>query len=185
MRDLQTTGGTTLNRATWLFVSVAAVILALDVITKIAVVETLSDRPPVKLLGGLVYLVHTRNTGAAFSMASGYTVLLSLVAVGVSIFILRIARKLTSLLWAVSLGLILGGAVGNLIDRLFRHPAPLRGAVVDFLSLLDPVNPPWPVFNVADSALVIGVAIAILLELRGVPISGPARRPESDQEITR
>jgi signal peptidase II len=147
-------------------------VLLADVVTKVAVVSTLQDGPPVKILGGLVYFVHTRNTGAAFSLASGFTIVLSAIAVGVVVFIARVARRLYSAGWAVALGLVMGGATGNLVDRIFRDPAPLRGGVVDFVSVLDPVSPPWPVFNVADSALVIGVCLAVLLELRGHRIDG-------------
>jgi signal peptidase II len=159
-------------RRTLLFALVAAAVLVADVVSKVVVVSTLQNGPPVKILGGLIYLVHTRNTGAAFSLASGFTVVLTAIAVGVIIFIARVARKLFSTGWAVALGLVMGGAAGNLADRLFRAPGPLRGGVVDFLSLLDPVSPPWPVFNLADSALVVGVCLAVLLELRGFRIDG-------------
>lgn len=130
-------------------------------------VRTLSDRGPVRLLGGLVNLVQARNTGAAFSIAQGQTVVLSLVALGVVAAIARTARRLGSSAWAVCLGLILGGAVGNLIDRIFRAPGPLRGAVVDWIDLRV-----WPVFNLADSALVIGVCLAVVLELLGRRMDG-------------
>ncbi len=151
---------------------VAAVALVADLVTKVVVVATLQDGPPVKILGGLFYFVHTRNTGAAFSLASGFTVVLTLIAVGVVVFIARMSRKLYSTGWAVALGLVMGGAAGNLIDRLFRAPGPFRGGVVDFISLLDPIAPPFPVFNVADSCLVVGVCLAVLLELRGIRIDG-------------
>ncbi len=114
----------------------------------------------------------TRNTGAAFSMASGYTALLTLISAVVVIVIIRFASRLRSVPWGVSLGLILGGALGNLIDRLFRAPGPMRGAVIDFLSLFDPHGGVWPIFNIADSALVIGVCLAVLLELTGRRMDG-------------
>jgi signal peptidase II len=146
-------------------------VVALDLVSKALVVALLSDRPPVRLLGGLVYLRETRNSGAAFSMAQGQTVLLSLVAVVVVIGIVRTARRLGSTAWAVCLGLILGGALGNLVDRVFRSPGPLRGAVVDWVDLRV-----WPVFNLADSALVVGVCLALLLELRGRRLDGSRAR---------
>ena len=149
-------------------------------VSKVVVVHTLQDGPPVKLLGGFLYLIHTRNTGAAFSLASGFTVVLTAIAIGVVIFIARMSRRLYSTGWAVALGLVMGGASGNLADRLFREPGPMRGGVVDFLSLLDPVSPPWPVFNLADSALVVGVCLAVLLELRGYRIDG--RRVKSSDD---
>lgn len=155
-----------------LFALTAAAVLLVDVLTKVLVVSELRDGPPVKILGGLIYLVHTRNTGAAFSLASGFTVVLTAVAIGVIVVIVRVARRLYSTGWAVALALVMGGAAGNLADRLFRDPGPLRGGVVDFISLLDPYSPPWPVFNVADSALVVGVCLAVLLELRGHRIDG-------------
>lgn len=142
-------------------------VVSVDILSKAIVVATLSDRPPVRLLGGLVRLIHARNTGAAFSIAEGQTVILSVIALVVVGAIIRTARRLGSTGWAVCLGLILGGAVGNLIDRLFRAPGPLRGAVVDWIDLQV-----WPVFNLADSALVIGVCLAILLEVRGRRIDG-------------
>jgi signal peptidase II len=159
-------------RRTLLLAMVAVAVLVADLVTKVVVVNTLQDGPPVKILGGLVYFVHTRNTGAAFSLASGFTVALTAIAIGVIIVIGRVARRLYSAGWAVSLGLVMGGAAGNLADRIFRDPAPLRGGVVDFISLFDPVSPPWPVFNIADSSLVVGVCLAVFLELRGHRIDG-------------
>lgn len=185
MRDMQTAGGAQVTgvkrhrAAIRLFAGLTIGIVAVDLLSKVLVVATLIDHPPVKLFGGLLYLVHTRNTGAAFSMASGYTVVLSVIALVVAAVIVRVARRLASYRWAVALGLILGGAFGNLIDRIFRSPGPLRGGVVDFLSLIDPIDPPWPVFNVADSALVIGVALAVGLELFGVGLGTAKSNPVS------
>ena len=162
--------------------------LGLDLITKVLVVAELRTRQPVELFGGLVYLTHARNTGAAFSVGEGFTVVLSVLAVAVVVVLLVLARRLVSPAWAAALGLIAGGAAGNLIDRLFRSPGPLEGAVVDFISVLDPVDPPWPVFNLADSALVVGVALVVVLELfgkrpglspRGVKSQVPAATAES------
>jgi signal peptidase II len=150
----------------------ALLVIALDVATKMLVVARLQDRPPVRLLGGAVYLIHTRNTGAAFSLGRGNTLLLSLFAIGVVIYISRTARTLRSAAWAVSLGLILGGALGNLIDRIFRSPGVLRGAVVDFISVFSDSGRVFPVFNVADSCLVIGACLLVLLVLRGVRPDG-------------
>jgi signal peptidase II len=168
-------------RRTLLLILVAVAVLVADVVSKVLVVANLQTGPPIKILGGLFYLVHTRNTGAAFSLASGFTVVLTCIAIGVVIFIARIASRLYSTGWAVALGLVMGGATGNLADRLFRDPGPMRGGVVDFISLLDPVSPPFPVFNLADSALVVGVCLAVLLELRGFRIDG-RRVKTSDSE---
>jgi signal peptidase II len=154
---------------------VAVAVVAADLVTKLLVVSKLQDNEPIRLLGGLFYLIHTRNTGAAFSLASGFTIALTMIAVGVIVFILYLSRRLYSVGWAVALGMVLGGAAGNLVDRIFRAPGPLRGGVVDFIALLDPVHPAFPVFNVADSSLCIGVALAVLLELRGRSIDGTRR----------
>ncbi len=143
----------------------ALLVLAFDAATKVWVVAQLIDRPPVKLLGGWVYLTHLRNTGAAFNIGDGFTILLSITAIAVVIYVVWLSRRLVSGTWALALGLIAGGATGNLVDRLLRAPGPLRGGVVDFISIADPSNPPWPVFNVADSALVAGVAVIVTLEL--------------------
>ncbi|AEH10377.1 MULTISPECIES: signal peptidase II [Protofrankia] len=148
------------------------VILAIDVVTKIAAVASLSDRAPIELLPGVLDLRLTRNPGAAFSIAGGATVLFSIVALVVVVIIVRTARTLTSLSWAVVLGLLLGGALGNLSDRIFRAPAPLRGHVVDWIHLHN-----WPVFNIADSAIVIGGAVAVILAAFGTALdSQPAPR---------
>jgi lipoprotein signal peptidase len=148
-------------------VAVAAGALTLDIVSKVVVVAQLSDRPPVRLLGGLLTLRVTRNSGAAFSIGTGMTFVLTLIAVSVIIAILRTARRLRSLPWAITLGLLLGGATGNLVDRLLRSPGPLRGHVVDWIEL-----PHWPVFNLADSAIVCGGAIAVLLAARGLQLDG-------------
>jgi lipoprotein signal peptidase len=141
--------------------------LALDAVTKSIVVATLQNREPIELLGGFLTLRETRNSGAAFSIGTGYTVVFTLIATGVVVAILRTARNLRSLGWAVCLGLMLGGAVGNLSDRMLRAPAPLRGHVVDWIEL-----PNWPVFNVADSAIVCGGVLAVILAARGLQLDG-------------
>ena len=124
------------------------------------------------VLGGLVYLQLVRNPGAAFSLATGYTWVLSLIAVVVVAVIVRIARRLRSSGWAVALGLILGGALGNLTDRIFRTPGPFRGHVVDLVSLLAPDGRVWPVFNLADSCIVTGGILLVLLALLGQELDG-------------
>jgi signal peptidase II len=129
------------------------------------------------VLGGLLYLTQLRNVGAAFSFAEGATVLFSMIAVVVAVVIVRSARRMFSTGWAVALGLVLGGAVGNLIDRIFRDPGFLRGGVVDFLSVLAPDGRIWPVFNVADSAIVCGGVLGAFLALRGVEFDGSRARP--------
>jgi len=155
--------------------AVAAAVYLLDVVSKIVVVATLSDRGPIELLGGLLTLRVTRNPGAAFSIGVGMTVLFTLIAVLVVAVIIRTASRLYSLPWAIALGMLLGGALGNLTDRVFRSPGVFRGHVVDFLEL-----PNWPIFNVADSAIVSAGILMVALSLLGVPIEG--RRTPSPTE---
>jgi signal peptidase II len=147
--------------------AVALTVLATDIISKVIVVATLSDRRPIRLLGGLLTLRVDRNPGAAFSIGTGVTIVFSAIALGVIIFILRTSRRIHSLPWAVTLGLLLGGATGNLTDRLFRSPGPLRGYVVDWIQL-----PHWPVFNVSDSSIVCGGVLAVVLAGVGLRIDG-------------
>ena len=157
-----------------LLLAVAAGVLALDVVTKLVAVEQLTDREPISLLGGLLTLRLVRNPGAAFGMAQGLTIVFTCVAVAVVVVILRLARRLESGWWAVALGLVLGGALGNLVDRLLRSPGPGRGHVVDFLEL-----PRWPVFNLADSAIVVAAVLMVGLTARGVPLGAERDQPGS------
>lgn len=155
-----------------LLAAIAAVVLAADILTKVLAVARLEGQEPVELLGGLVNLVLVRNPGAAFSLATGYTWLLTLVAIAVVVVIVRVARRLRSTGWAVALGLVLGGALGNLTDRLFRSPGPLQGHVVDTVSLFTPDGSVFPVFNLADSAIVSGGVLLVLLALLGRELDG-------------
>jgi signal peptidase II len=157
---------------TRLLLGLAAAVFALDLATKLLVVATLSDREPLRLFGGALYLTEARNTGAAFSFAEGATVVFTLIAAVVVVVIVRAARRLFSTGWAVALGLVLGGAVGNLVDRVFRDPGFLRGGVVDFLSLFAPDGSVWPIFNVADSAIVCGGVLGAVLAFRGIEFDG-------------
>jgi signal peptidase II len=150
---------------------VAAAVFVADLVSKTVVVATLSDRAPLRLLGGLLTLRELRNSGAAFSIGTSVTVVFTLIALGVIVAIARTARRLRSIPWAVTLGLLLGGAAGNLGDRLLRSPGFLRGHVVDWIEL-----PHWPVFNVADSCIVCGGVLAVLLAARGIPIDGRRRQ---------
>ena len=105
--------------------------------------------------------------------------LFSLVAVAVAVVIVRTARRLYSTGWAVTLGLVLGGAVGNLIDRIFRAPGFLQGGVVDFLSVFGPDAEHFPVFNLADSAIVCGGILGALMALRGIDFDGSRARDQA------
>ena len=155
------------RRRIGVLLAVALVVLALDVTTKLVAVAELQGRAPVEVVDGVLTLRLVRNPGAAFGVAQGLTIALTAIAVVVILVILRIARRLRSGPWAVGLGMVLGGAVGNLVDRVFREPGPFRGHVVDFLEL-----PHWPVFNLADSAIVSGGILLVLLSLRGITYDG-------------
>lgn len=170
------------GRKVRLLAAIAAAVLVADVVTKVAGVAVLEGRDPVELLGGLVFLQVVRNPGAAFSLATGYTWLLTLVAVGVVVVIARVARRLRSTGWAVALGLVLGGATGNLVDRLFRSPGPLQGHVVDMVSLFAPDGVRFPVFNLADSAIVSGGALLVLLAVLGRELDGTRTSARRDGE---
>ncbi|MEP6599729.1 MAG: signal peptidase II [Actinomycetota bacterium] len=160
------------TRRVGLFALAAVVALSADLISKFAVVSILSDRGPVRVLGGALYLVQTRNSGAAFSVGTGATVVLTVVALAVVAVILRTARGLYSPGWAIALGLVLGGAVGNLVDRIFRAPGLGRGHVVDWIRVFAADGHIWPTFNIADSSIVCGAVLAGILALRGVDLDG-------------
>jgi signal peptidase II len=153
----------------WVWLT-ALVVLVADLTSKAVVVSQLSHRPPVHLLGHVLELTLLRNGGAAFSVGTGSTILFTAVAVAVVVVIARTARQLVSRRWAVCLGLLLGGALGNLSDRVFRSPGVLRGHVVDWIQL-----PHWPVFNLADSAIVVGGVLAVALSMRGVELGRSSR----------
>ncbi|MGE5287867.1 MAG: signal peptidase II [Micromonosporaceae bacterium] len=165
--DVPEHGGPPRHRRMGVLLAVAGAVLAADAISKAVVVATLSGHRPVRMFGGLLTFQVMRNPGAAFNIGMSMTVVFTAIAVGVIVFILRTARRLRSLPWAITLGLLLGGATGNLADRLLRAPSPLRGYVVDWIEL-----PHWPVFNLADSAIVCGGAIAILLSVKGMRVDG-------------
>jgi signal peptidase II len=160
-------GGRARRRAIVLLVGVGLFAFLADLLTKHLALQALSDREPVKLLGGAVYLSLTRNSGAAWSIGSDHTWVFPLITIAVIGWIGWMALRLRSVPWAVSLGLVLGGALGNLADRIFRAPGHFVGHVVDMISLFDPYGQVWPVFNLADSALVCGVVLAVFLELTG------------------
>ncbi|MET7772857.1 signal peptidase II [Nocardia sp. NPDC005366] len=146
---------------------IAVVLYGLDLLTKTLVVAHLTPGDPVSIIGDFARFTLVRNPGAAFSMATGMTWLLTLVAAAVVIGVIRIGRTLRSPWWAIGLGMVLGGALGNLTDRLFRAPGPLQGHVVDFVAIGW-----WPVFNVADSAIVCGAILLVTLTVFGFEPDG-------------
>jgi signal peptidase II len=161
----------------------AVVAVGLDQLVKELSTNNLTEGEPVRILGGLIYLSLLRNSGAAFSLGSGYTWVFPLITLAVIGWIIWMGRRLRSVPWAVSLGLVLGGALGNLGDRLFRAPGPFQGHVVDMISLFAPYAEKFAVFNIADSCLSVGVALAVLLELTGRQRDGTRahRAPQSDK----
>jgi signal peptidase II len=150
----------------------AIVVIGLDQTTKYLVVRDLTDNVPVTVIDGWLQLRLIRNAGAAFSMATGSTWIFTVVAIAVAVVIVRISRRLGSVGWAVALGLLLGGALGNLTDRLFRAPGVGVGHVVDFIEYLRFPFMQFPVFNVADSCIVTAAGLIAVLGLRGVGIDG-------------
>jgi signal peptidase II len=160
-----------------LLLSVAAVILTLDIVTKVLAVKLLAPGQPVPIIGDTVTWTLVRNSGAAFSMATGYTWMLTLIASAVVVGIIWMGRRLVSTGWAIGLGMILGGAMGNLVDRFFRAPGPLRGHVVDFLSIGW-----WPVFNVADPSVVGGAILLVTLSALGFDFDTVGRRRLNDND---
>lgn len=142
--------------------SLALLVWALDFFTKNWAVENLSSSSR-KILGSFLQITLLRNPGAAFSMATGFTIIFTAISFGVALFIARYSARITSLGWAVVAGLVLGGVLGNLTDRIFRDPGFLYGHVIDWIEL-----PHWPIFNLADSAIVIAAGIAILLTIKNI-----------------
>ncbi|MGI8814075.1 MAG: signal peptidase II [Pseudonocardia sp.] len=165
-------------RRVFLLVLVALNGWALDLVTKVFAVGHLEGHPPVSIMPGLLYVQVVRNAGAAFAMATGATWLLTLIAVVVVVSIFKVAGRLRSVGWAIALGLVLAGALGNLTDRLFRAPAPLVGRVVDFISVFAPDGTVWPVFNLADSAICVGGVLLVLLALLGRELDGTRARDQ-------
>jgi signal peptidase II len=157
-----------LRRRISVLVAIAALVFAADATTKALVVAHLRQDQPVHLIGNVLMLWLTRNPGAAFSVGTGETVVFTVIACGVIVYIARTARKLYSLGWAIALGLLLGGAMGNLTDRIFRAPGLLRGDVVDWIA----VTRYYPIFNLADSAIVCGGILTVLLAMRGYHLDG-------------
>ena len=143
--------------------TLAWTIFIIDFVTKSWAISYLSQREPVNLIGSLVKLTFVKNSGAAFGIATGATIILSLFAFAVGATIIRYAAMVSSRGWMAVMGLVLGGVMGNLTDRIFRSPGLLRGHVIDWIEL-----PHWPVFNIADSAIFIATGIAIVLTARNI-----------------
>ena len=150
-------------------VGTAVLGIGLDQTAKALVVATREGNPPIRIVGQVLTIYVTRNSGAAFGFAPAATVLFTGVAVAAAVLIAVKAPRLRSVSWAVALGLVLAGAIGNLCDRLMRSPGIGRGAVVDFIDLQHFAD-----FNVADSCLTCGVVLTLLLSLRHIPLADDA-----------
>ena len=154
------------GRVRLLFAAVALAAYATDLATKEWALRTLADGD-VPVLGDWLTLHLTFNPGAAFSTGTEFTIVFTCLAIVAVAVVLWLSRRLGSRLWACALGILLGGVAGNLTDRLFRDPEPLRGHVVDFLML-----PNWPVFNVADMCINVAAGLIILQTFRGIALDG-------------
>ena len=141
----------------------AWVVWLIDLGTKVWAVEVLFSRANVKVIGSFLQLTFVQNSGAAFGIGAGSTIIFTFFALAVLIFITRYALQITSKGWALVCGLVLGGILGNLTDRIFREPSLLQGHVIDWIQI-----PNWPVFNIADSAIVIAAVVAIILTIRNI-----------------
>jgi signal peptidase II len=151
--------------------AVAVFAYLLDLISKMIVVAKLEHHEPVEVLGDWLRFDAIRNAGAAFGIGEAFTVIFTVIAATVIVVIARLARKLYSLPWAVALGLLLGGALGNLTDRIFRSPGVFKGAVVDFIA---PAH--FAVFNLADSAIVCGGILIVILSFKGLDPDGTVHK---------
>ena len=148
---------------------IAALTLLLDQLTKAWALRALDGGQARSLVGDAITLRLLHNPGAAFSLGDSNTVLTTVVAVVVTTAVLLWSRRLGHQLWAWAFGLIVGGSLGNLVDRFLREPGPGRGHVVDFIDYFG-----WFVGNIADLAIV-GAAIGVaVLTLIGVPVEGHA-----------
>ena len=185
----QVTGAAVSIRAIIALVLVAVVAYSLDQLSKLLIVGNLTEGQQVNAIGELLQFHFVRNSGAAFSLASGSTWIFSIAASAVTIFILGFARRIRSVGWAILFGMLLGGTTGNLTDRLFREPGFGVGHVIDFIQVQG-----FPaIFNIADSFIVASMGLFIILTIRGVGLDGrriPDRKhasggapPESDQPL--
>lgn len=156
------------RRLVTLLTILTVVVVAVDQISKVWAERTLAGEPPIEVIGAFLRLRLIYNPGAAFSIGTGLTWLFTLIIAVVVIVIIRTAARLGSRSWAIALGLLLGGAIGNLADRLFRQPGFPEGHVVDFIDYNG-----WFVGNIADIAIVVAMGLIVILSFRGVPLGGP------------
>ncbi|MFH8446193.1 signal peptidase II [Streptomyces sp. NPDC018026] len=151
--------------------AVALFAYLLDLGSKMLVVAKLEHHEPIEIIGDWLRFAAIRNAGAAFGFGEAFTIIFTVIAAAVIVVIARLARKLHSLPWAIALGMLLGGALGNLTDRIFRAPGVFEGAVVDFIA---PKH--FAVFNLADSAIVCGGILIVILSFRGLDPDGTVHK---------
>ncbi|MEV2249044.1 signal peptidase II [Streptomyces sp. NPDC050147] len=151
--------------------AVSVLAYALDLVSKMIVVAKLEHHEPIEIVGEWLQFNAIRNAGAAFGIGEAFTVIFTCIAAAVIVVIARLARKLYSMPWAIALGMLLGGALGNLTDRIFRAPGVFEGAVVDFIA---PKG--FAVFNLADSAIVCGGILIVILSFRGLDPDGTVHK---------
>lgn len=156
---------------------IAVIVLAADTISTTLALDKLAGHPTVRLLNGLITVHLTLNAGAAFGFGPSYTTVIALVVCGIIISIVALAKRLRSRAWTIALGLLLGGAMGNLSDRIFRAPGLFRGRVVDWINL---PHFPWT-FNPADASITCAAALIAVLAVRGVRIDGTPRSAAADR----
>ena len=143
--------------------AIAWTIWLFDFVTKTWALSTFSATPK-SIIGNLLQFTLIKNSGAAFSLATGFTILFSLLALAVVVTVISYASRITSHGWQWTTGLLLGGVLGNLTDRIFREPSFLNGHVIDWIQI-----PNWPVFNIADMAISTAAALAFVLTMRNIP----------------
>lgn len=165
------------NRLIAVLIGIAVVTYAIDQLSKAWVVANLQMGEPHPIVGEFFQLRRAANPGAAFSIATNATWLLTIIAIVVIGCTIWAARKLRSRGWAAALGLLIGGALGNLTDRFFRAPGGGKGHVVDMFQL-----PNWPIFNVADVWIVSAAVLICLLAFRGIGIDGTRVSDDKDKD---
>lgn len=158
--------------------AVALFVYLLDQITKLLIVASMYEGQQIDVLGPLLRFHFVKNSGAAFSIGTGSTWIFSIIGIGVLGFVIWYAPRIRSLAWAVLFGLLLGGLLGNLTDRLFREPGFGVGKVIDFIQI--PVLP--AIFNLADSAIVASMGLLLILMFRGIPMDGIRQSRHRDEE---
>jgi signal peptidase II len=152
---------------------VAALIWALDFSTKVWALNSVSPVKPTPIIGTFLQLRLVFNPGAAFSVGTSVTFIFTILSAAAVAGIAYYAVKIINRAWSLVLGLALGGILGNLTDRIFREPSLFNGHVIDWIEL-----PRWPVFNIADMAIVCGAVLSVVLITKEIPPFAPTGKVE-------